>query len=95
MTKRTNLCPRCLKAPCEKECLGKLEKNSSYDLGKDIVIFVSISVFTQIIALSAAIGIWSVGTLVGLAMVFNVLWKMFAGLALIVSVLALGQMKIK
>ena len=65
------------------------------DLLKELFLFLPILMLTQVVALAAAVGIWSVGTLAGLAMVFTVLWKMFAVLALVVAVLALGQVKAK
>lgn len=63
------------------------------DVFREIMLFLPILVVTESLALAATVFIWSIGTLAGLGLLFSVLWKMFAVLALVVAVLALGQVK--
>lgn len=63
------------------------------DVFREVMLFLPILVVTESLALAATVFIWSIGTLAGLGLLFMVLWKFFAALALVVAVLALGQVK--
>lgn len=65
------------------------------DVAKEVMLFLSILVFTQTLAVAASVSVWSICTLAGMDVLFSVLWEFFAVLALVVGLLALGQVKAK
>lgn len=65
------------------------------DLLKELFLFLPAIVMTQVLALAATVFVWSLGTLAGMVLVFSVLWKTFAFIALIIAILAVGQVKAK
>lgn len=65
------------------------------DLLKEVFLFLPAIVMTQVLALAATVFVWSLGVFAGLGLLFGVLWKTFAFIALIIAILAVGQVKAK
>jgi hypothetical protein len=63
------------------------------DVFREVMLFLPIIVALETLAFAVTVFIWSVATLAGLGLLFSVLWKFFAIVALVVAVLALGQVK--